>query len=82
MPRVIATCSSIRDFTGGLALFDVDADTVPRLIRALDARYPGLGEHIHRKLAIAVDGDIHQEAGDIALTPASEVVLIPKIGGG
>lgn len=82
MPHVVATCSSVRAFTGGLAAFDVDADTVRRMISVLDARYPGLGDHIRRKLAIAVDGDIHQEAGDISLNPTSEVVLIPKIGGG
>ena len=82
MPHVIATCSSVRAFTGGVAAFDVEADSVRRMIGVLDARYPGLGEHIRRKLAIAIDGDIHQDAGDIPLTPTSEVVLIPKIGGG
>jgi len=82
MPHIIATCSSVRPFTGGVSAFDVEADTVRRMIGVLDARYPGLGQHIRRKLAIAVDGDIHQDAGDIQLTPTSEVVLIPKIGGG
>ena len=82
MPRVVATCSSVRAFTGGVAAFDVEADNVRRMIGVLDARYPGLGEHIRRKLAVAVDGDIHQDAGDIPLTATSEVVLIPKIGGG
>jgi hypothetical protein len=33
-------------------------------------------------MAIAVDGEIHQDAGAIPLTPASEVFLIPRIGGG
>ena len=82
MPHVVATCSSVRLFTGGVAAFDVEADSVRRMIGVLDARYPGLGEHIRRKLAIAVDGEIHQDAGHIPLTPTSEVVLIPKIGGG
>ena len=82
MPHVVATCSSVRAFTGGVAAFDVEADSVRRMIGVLDTRYPGLGEHIRRKLAIAIDGDIHQDAGDIPLTPTSEVVLIPKIGGG
>ena len=82
MPHVVATCSSVRTFTGGVSAFEVEADTVRRMIGVLDARYPGLGEHIRRKLAIAVDGDIHQDAGDIPLTPTSEVVLIAKIGGG
>ena len=82
MPHVVATCSSVRAFTGGATAFDVEADSVRRMIAALDTRYPGLGDHIRRKLAIAVDGDIHQDAGDVTLNPTSEVVLIPKIGGG
>ncbi len=82
MPHVVATCSSVRAFTGGVSAFDVEADTVRRMIAALDARYPGLGAHIRQKLAIAVDGDIHQDAGDVPLTETSEVVLIPRIGGG
>jgi len=82
MPHVVATCSSVRAFTGGVSTFDVEADSVPRLIRALDARYPGLGDHIRTKLAIAIDGEIHQNVGDVPLFETTEVVLIPKIGGG
>ena len=82
MPHVVATCSSVRAFTGGVAAFDVEADTVRRMIGVLDTRFPGLGDHIRRKLAIAVDGDIHQDAGEVPLSATSEVVLIPKIGGG
>jgi len=33
-------------------------------------------------MAIAVDGEIHQDAYDVQLKPGSEIVLIPKIGGG
>jgi len=82
MPHVVAACSSCRAFTGGLAEFDVEADTVRRMIQALDRRYPGLGEHIDRRMAIAIDGEIFQDADGAPLTAASEVYLIPRIGGG
>ena len=82
MVHVLATCSTIRPFTGDVTAFDVEATSLWRAIDSLDARYPGLGEHIRRRMAIAIDGEIHQDAGDIPLTPASEVVLIPRIGGG
>lgn len=68
--------------TGGLAELDVDAASVRALIAAIDARFPGAGEYIDRRMAVAVDGEIHQDPGPLALTPASEVCLIPRIGGG
>jgi len=82
MPHVVAADSSLHPFTDGLSEFDVEADTVRRLIAALDRRFPGLGEHIDRRMAIAIDGEIHQDAGAVPLSPESEVYLIPRIGGG
>ena len=82
MPHVVTACSACRQFTDGAAEFDVEADTVRRMIQALDRRFPGLGDHIDRRMAIAIDGEIFQDAGAIALTPTSEVYLIPRIGGG
>ena len=69
-------------FTGGASTFDLEAATVRDLIAALDARFPGLGEFVDRKMAFAIDGEIHQNAWFSPIGPASEVVLIPKIGGG
>ena len=70
------------ELTGGLAEFDVEADTVGRMIRELEARFPGLGEVIDRKMVIAIDGEIHQDAWGSELPEGAEIVLIPKIGGG
>lgn len=82
MTRVVAACSSCRAFTGGESTFDVQADSVGRMIAELDRRYPGLGEHIERRMAVAIDGEIHQDALFAPLRADSEVVLIPRIGGG
>ena len=41
-----------------------------------------LGEHIEETMAIAIDGEIHQDAYGLQLPPDSEIFLIPKIGGG
>jgi molybdopterin converting factor small subunit len=80
--HVVAACSDCRQFTGGVHEFEVEADTVGRLVAELDRRYPGLGDHITRKVAIAIDGEIHQDAHATRLEPGSEVYLIPRIGGG
>jgi molybdopterin converting factor small subunit len=74
--------SDCRQFTGGLAEFDVEADTVRRLISELEARFPGLGDYVDRRMAIAIDGEIHQDAWFSPIRPNSEIYLIPKIGGG
>ena len=82
MPHVVLAGSQGREFTGGASEFDVGADTVRRLILELDARYPGFGDYIDRRMAIAIDGEIHQDAGAAPLGPTSEVYLFPRIGGG
>jgi molybdopterin synthase sulfur carrier subunit len=82
MPLVTTISSRVRDFTGGIDAFEVEALTVRGLIRELDERFPGLGEHVEESMAIAIDGEIHQDALGVSLSKTSEVVLIPKISGG
>lgn len=82
MPRVVITGANARRFTGGESAFDVEADTVRRMIVELDRRFPGLGRQIDEGMAVAIDGEIYQDAYAARLLPDSEVVLIPKIGGG
>jgi hypothetical protein len=79
--RVIAG-SDCWPFTGGVSEFVVDASTVREVIASLDLRFPGLGEFIDRKMAFAIDGEIHQDAWFSPVGPDSEIYLIPKIGGG
>jgi molybdopterin converting factor small subunit len=80
--HVTATCSSCRALTGGVSAFDVEAASVHEMIRALDTLHPGLGEHVRTRMAVAIDGEIHQDALLEPLRDGAEVVLIPRIGGG
>jgi sulfur-carrier protein len=82
LPHVVAMGGDVARFTGGRAAFDVAAATVGEMIRELDHRFPGLGEYVDRRMAIAIDGEIFQDALAAPLSPSSEVCLIPKIGGG
>ncbi len=82
MPHVVMTGVAARRLTGGVTEFDIEANTVRRMIVELDRRYPGLGEQIDESMAIAIDGEIFQDAYLAPLKPDSEIVLIPKIGGG
>jgi molybdopterin converting factor small subunit len=81
MAHVVAPADA-RQFTGGAIQFDIEADTVRRLVAELDRRYPGLGPWLDRKMAVAIDGEIHQDAWTSPIGPQSEVYFIPKIGGG
>ena len=78
----VVLSSDCYDFTGGLKEVEVEADTVRRLITALEARFPGLGDFVNRRMAVAIDGEIHQDAWMSPIGPDSEIYLIPKIGGG
>jgi molybdopterin converting factor small subunit len=82
MPRVVLAGMAARRFTGGLSEFEVEANTVRRMIVELERRFPGLGHQIDEGMAVAIDGEIFQDAYMAQLKPDSEIVLIPKIGGG
>ena len=82
MPRVLAMGGDVAAFTGGASEFDVAARSVGAMIRELEQRWPGLGEYVERRMAVAIDGEIFQDADGAAFSEASEVCLIPKIGGG
>ena len=69
-------------FTGGVTRVEVQAETLKSLMLALEQRFPGLGEHLDRKMAFAVNGEIHQDAWFEPIDDGAEVVVLPKIGGG
>ncbi len=60
----------------------MEATTFRRLVVELERRFPGLGKQVEESMAIAVDGEIFQDAYAVELKPGSEIYLIPKIGGG
>lgn len=82
MARVVSISSRVRELTGGLDTFDVEAGTVGGLIRALEARFPGLGQLVEKDMSVAIDGEVFQDAHAEPLQPGTEVVLIPRISGG
>jgi molybdopterin converting factor small subunit len=82
MPKVVITGDAGRRFTGGRSELEVAATTFRRLVLELDQRFPGLGRQVEEGMAVAIDGEIFQDAYAAQLRPDSEIVLIPKIGGG
>jgi molybdopterin converting factor small subunit len=83
MPKVVLSSGSAGEsLTGGVTEFEVEATTFRRLILELDRRFPGLGKQVEESMAVAIDGEIYQDAYSAELRPGSEIYLIPKIGGG
>ncbi len=82
MPKVVISGSTCREFTGGISEIEVTADTIGRMVRELDQRFPGLGHHVAEFMAVAIDGVIFQDAHSEKLPENAEIVLIPKIGAG
>ena len=73
--------SGLTQHTGGVESLTVDARRVRDLIRLVAERFPDLAEPLEL-MSIAVDGQIHQHADYVELTPTSEVHLVPRISGG
>jgi molybdopterin converting factor small subunit len=67
--------------TGGIDRVDIDAVRVHELILALTERFPGLAEPI-RGMAIAIDGEIYNDAPYHALRDDSEIYFVPPVAGG
>jgi sulfur-carrier protein len=82
MPHVVISGQAARRFTGGASEFDVEATNFRRLVLELERRYPGLGHQVEEGMAVAIDGEIFQDAYLAPFKPDSEIYLIPKIGGG
>ena len=81
MARVVFT-GSLKRLTGGDAELELDAANVRQLMRGVGERYPALKPHIETGMAVAIDGQIYQDAWLQPVGPDSEVHLLPKLAGG
>ena len=80
MARVVLT-KGLTQFTGGEGELQLEVSTVRELLRVLGERYPALKPHLG-SVAVAIDGQIYQDAWLEPIAPGSEVYLIPQIAGG
>ena len=80
--RVVLTSGFSRRYTGGVKEFEIEAKTLGGVIKEMDRRYPGLGEHLEEETTVAIDGEIHDVGYYQPVGPGSEVFFIPKLEGG
>jgi len=74
--------NDLQSGTGGIDVVTIDAPRVHELVLALIARFPKLSPDMFARLAVAIDGEIHNDADYLPLTPDSEVHFVPRIAGG
>ena len=78
----VTLIGTLRQFTGGVGELDVEAATVRQLFAKLGERYPALAPHLEQGLAVAIDGQIYQDALFQPIAPKSDVHILPQIAGG
>ena len=78
----VTLIGNLRQFTGGIADLEVEAASVRQLFARLGEKYPALAPHLEQGLAVAIDGQIYQDALFQPIGPDSDVHILPQIAGG
>jgi hypothetical protein len=68
-------------YTGGLETVAIDASRIQELKQSLGRRFPGLAEKLDG-MAVAIDGEIHNDADYRAVGTATEIYFVPRTVGG
>ena len=77
-----------RDLTDGQERVEMSASSIGELIKALDDRFPGIGERlcnenrIRPHIAVSIDGEVTPRGLRQKLTEPSEVHFVPAMAGG
>ncbi len=67
--------------TDGTREIEIECRNFRGLVRALDEKWPGI-EDVLTKTAVAIDGQIYQDAWLEPIQPTSEVFFMQRIEGG
>ncbi len=87
MVRVIIP-ATLRGICGGSPLIEVEGATIGDVLRAVDARCPGFHGRVvadgrlRPELAFALDGEVVPLALHDAVSPETEIAIVPALGGG
>ena len=81
MARVTLS-SAFAPYTDGVLELELEVANVRQLFQTLGERYPELRPQLEAGIAVAIDGEIYQDALLQPIARDSEVILIPKIAGG
>lgn len=80
--RVVFTSGFSTRYTGGVREFEVVARNLRGVIRAMEEKFPGLGETLENETTVAVNGELFEIDFLVPVKEGAEVFFIPKIEGG
>ena len=78
----ISLSSNLAPYTCGQTELELEVVNVRQLFAALGERYPELQGHLDHELAVAIDGEIYQDAWLQPIGGHSQVFVFTKIAGG
>jgi molybdopterin converting factor small subunit len=78
----VTLIGNLRQFTGGVSELDVEATSVRQLFSRLGQQFPDLLPHLEQGSAVAIDGQIYQDALFQEIGADSDVHILPQIAGG
>jgi sulfur-carrier protein len=78
----VVLIGNLAQLTGGVAEFRISATSVKHLFQQLAELHPAIGPHLEEGVAVAIDGQIYQDALFQPIAPESEVFILPQIAGG
>lgn len=78
----VTLTGNLRQYTGGIAEMEIEAASVRQLLARLGADFPSLAPHLEQGVAVAIDGQIYQDALLQEIGADSEVHVLPQIAGG
>ena len=84
MPTVILGREMSKRFEGADApvVLPASADTIRRVIRELDERFPGIKELLSGPMAVAIDGQLYENSLLQKIPADAEVHFLPPLDGG
>ena len=74
--------STLASAAGGRRVFEVEAENVMQLLRALRKGYPELEPVLERGVAVSIDGRLYRDAWLQKIPAGAEVYLMPRMAGG
>lgn len=74
--------AGLRSFTGGVAVIELSAPNVDRLIAALDERFPGIGAKLSSGTSVAINGEIIPDAAYEPIPEGAEIHFLDTLSGG
>ena len=78
----VTITGAFRQYTGGVATAEIEAANVLQLLQRLGEKFPELAPHLVQGFAVAIDGQIFQDALLQPVPPGADVFIMPALAGG